>query len=68
MIVVFLEASQINQFLGALDRTELEQQFQIIASDEWGLDPSVVDGVESIAESNAYFINVYDKYMTNRIQ
>ncbi|XP_033099524.1 uncharacterized protein LOC117103130 [Anneissia japonica] len=61
VIVVFLEAPQVNQVLEALDRAGLQQQFQIIASDEWGLDTSTVDGIESVTENS---ITISPKSMT----
>ncbi|XP_071944917.1 metabotropic glutamate receptor 3-like [Antedon mediterranea] len=62
VIVVFLEFQEVNQFLRAIDRAGLEQTFQILASDKWGLDSSAVVGVKSVAKNS---ITISPKSLVN---
>lgn len=49
-VILFLDADDVREMLEAIQRTKMHEQFTYIASDAWGTQAKLVEGVEDAAE------------------
>lgn len=69
-VVLFLNADDVKEMLEAIQRTGMHGQFTYIASDAWGTQAKLVEGVEDAAEGTitveleSRYVSEFDNYMS----